>query len=100
MQHEVRRRFEFGCHQLGKGVSRVYYATNMYAEARKLSPQPSAKEVIYKLARHFSEEIKYAIIGRGIARMHQLIELLESFDNVGSINTTRIEGKEWKPRRT
>ena len=100
MQLEIRRRLKFGCHQLGKGVSRVDYAISMYTEARELSPQPSVKEIIYKLARHFSEEIKYAIIGRGIAEMDQLIELLESFDNVGAINATRNEGKEWKPRRT
>ena len=30
-----------------------------------------------ELARHFNEEVKYAIIGRGISRVEELIDLLE-----------------------
>ena len=50
--------------------------------------------MIQKLARHFNEEIKHAIIGRVITHVEQLIELLENFDKIGPSNTLRGENIE------
>ena len=85
-QHELRRRMEFGSHQEGKIGSRAEYAIRLYAEAKELRPIMSSKEIIQKLARHYNEEIKYAIIGRGIDDINDLVELLENFDRIGPIN--------------
>lgn len=56
------------------------------------------KEVIRKLARHYNDEIKYAIVGRGIGRSDQLIELLEEFDKIGSTNSSHFDHREWRNR--
>ena len=93
-QHELRRRLEFGCHQSGKTISRAEYAIRLYAEAKELRPSLSSIEIIQKLARHFNEEIKHAIIGRGISHIEQLIELLENFDKIGPSNASRGENRE------
>ena len=59
----------------------------------------TAIEIIQKLARHFNEEVKYAIIERGVSRAEEPIYLLENFDKIGPSNSGRGENKEWKVRR-
>ena len=76
--------------------SRSEYAIRLYAEAKELRPTISPGEIIQKLARHFNEEIKYAIIGRGISHIDDLVELLENFDRIGPINTNKEEAREKK----
>ena len=93
-QHELRRRLKFGCHQCRKTITRAEYAIRLYAEVRELRPSLSSIEMIQKLARHFNEEIKHAIIGRGISHIEQLIELLENFNKIGPSNTSREENRE------
>ena len=72
---------------------RAEYAIHLYAEARELRPMMSPGEIIQKLARHYNEEIKYAIVGRGIAHIDSLVELLENFDRIGPINTSMVKMK-------
>ena len=93
-QHELRRKLEFGAHSGGRGSSRTEYAIRLYAEAKELRPSMSSSEIIQQLARHYNEEIKYAIVGRGITRIDDLVELLENFDRIGPINGNRETEKE------
>ena len=93
-QHEIRRKLEFGNHQSERNASRAEYAISLYAEAIELSPPMTPIEIIQKLARHFNEEVKYAIIGRGISRVEELIDLLENFDKIGTRNSERGENRE------
>ena len=93
-QHELRRKLEFGSHQGEKMGSRAEYAICLYAEPRELRPMMSHGEIIQKLARHYNEEIKYAIVGHGIAHIDSLVELLENFDRIGPINTSKDEIRE------
>ena len=97
-QHELRRKLEFGRYQQGKMNLRAEYAIQLYAEAKELRPSLSSIEMIQKLARHFNEEIKHAIVGRGITHVEQLIELLENFDKIGPSNTLRGENIEPRQR--
>ena len=88
-QHELRRELEFGTHSGGRGGSRTEYAIHLYGEAKELRPSMSHSEIIQKLVRHYNEEIKYAIVGRGITRIDDLVELLENFDKIGPIYISR-----------
>ena len=54
-------------------------ATSVYVEAKELYPLPSDREVIQKLARHFNEEIKYAIIGAQVMPRNSLNHVVEFF---------------------
>ena len=92
-QHELRRKLEFGAHSEG---TRTEYAIRLYAEAKELRPAMSSNEIIQKLARHYNEEIKYAIVGRGITRIEDLVEILENFDRIGPINRNTEREREWK----
>ena len=85
---------EFGTHPGGREGSRTEYAIRLYAEAKELRSSMSSNEIIQKLARHYNEEIKYAIVGRGITRIDGLVELLENFDRIGPINKSREIEKE------
>ena len=49
----------------------------------------SPSEIIQKLTRHYNEEIKYAIIGRGIMHINELVELLQNIDRIGPINRSK-----------
>ena len=98
VQHEIRRKLEFGHHKPKKVTPRDEYAINLYAEVIELNPSLTAVEIIQKLARHFNEEIKYPIIGRGITRVEKLINLLEDCDKIGPSNSGG-ENKEWRVRR-
>ena len=53
--------------------SRTEYAIRLYAEAKELRPVMSPSIIIQKLARDFTEEIKYAIIGHGITHIDSLV---------------------------
>ena len=88
-QHELRQKLEFGSHIRDRIGSRTEYAIRIYAEANELRPTMSYGEIIQKLARHYNEEIKYPIIGRGIIHIDELIELLENFDRIGPNNINR-----------
>ena len=99
VQHEIRRKLEFGHHKAEKVTSKAQYAISLYAEAIELNPSLTAVEIIQKLSIHFNEEVKYAIIGRGITRVEELINLLEDFDKIGPSNSGREENKEWRVRR-
>ena len=90
-QHELRKKLEFGSHQGGRMGSRTEYIIRLYTEAKELRPIMSANEIIQKLARHYDDDIKYAIIARGIANINSLVELLENFDRIGSINMNKEE---------
>ena len=98
-QHEIRRKLEFGHHCPEKNTSRAEYAIRLCAEAIELNPPMTSIEIIQKLARHFNEEIKYAVIGRGISRIDELIDLLENFDKIGPSNSGRGDSKESRSRR-
>lgn len=70
----------------------------MFANVSELIPTPDEVEVIRKLAWHYSDEIKFAVIGRGINGCEQLIELLEEFDKIGGTNYNTNESREWRNR--
>lgn len=93
-QHEVRRKLEFGFYRGEKGISRAEYAISLYTVVGHLTAQIPIQEDIKKLSRHlhFSEKIKYAILGRGITQFPELINLFETFDSVGASNQ-RSENK-------
>ena len=96
LRHELKRKLEFGAHSGGRGGLRTEYAIRLYAEAKELRPSMSSSEIIQKLARHYNEEFKYAIVGRGITRIDDLVELLENFDRIGPVN---ISGEAEKERK-
>ena len=58
----------------------------------------SPSEIIQKLARHFNEEIKYAIIGHGITHMDNLVILLKNFDKIGPSYTNKGETRDGRIR--
>lgn len=95
-QHELRKRLEFGSYRPHIDKSRSEYATKLIAEAMDLIPAVNTQDMIRKLARHYSEEIKYAIVGRGVDSCEKLIQLLEEFDLIGYTNQS--EGRDWRHR--
>lgn len=92
--HEIRNKLEFGCFQLAKRQvsSRVRVSHVCKCE---LTPALESKEIIRELARHYRDEFKYTIVGRGIDRSEQLIELLKEFDKIGSTNSD-TDNCEWR----
>lgn len=98
VQHEVKKRLEFGYFQPLRDRSRAEYATKLFAQAGELIPPMDPRETIKKLARHFTDEIRYAVVGRGIHNCEKLIELLEEFDKIGNSNNKNTELYEQKQK--
>lgn len=98
VQHEIKKKLEFGTFKCNQDHSRAEYAIKVFATVNELTPPLEPREVITKLARHFNDEIKYAIIGRGIDRYEPLIELLEEFDRIGGSNPTAMEAREGRSK--
>ena len=86
-QHSVKAKLEFGSYQTGREGPITAYAIKIFREAKGLTPTLSVKAVISKLARHFNEEIRSTILGRPINTLEDLLELLDRFDNTGSLNS-------------
>jgi hypothetical protein len=97
VQYKIKERLEFGYYNPNKGKSRVNYTINLFSNAKDLIPPPTDKEVILKLSRHFNEDLRTAILARGINNLSVLLELLEAFDQAGQINRNKY-GREDHPR--
>ena len=90
-QYSVKTKLEFGSYRAGRDESMTAYAIKMFREARSLTPAPAIRKITSKLARHFNEEIRSAILGRPISTSEDLLELLERFDKTGPLNVHRPE---------
>lgn len=97
-QHNVRTKLEFGHHTPTDENPMVDYALDLYRQAKYLNPPPSSFEIIRKLSRHFTEEIRVCILSRSINNLEDFIELLETFDKTGQINSKRKDASENKPQ--
>lgn len=89
VQHSIRAKLEFGHYISSEESTMVDYALDLYREAKYLSPPPSNTETIRKLSRHFSEEIRSCILSRSVSNLQDFIDILETFDKTGPINSKR-----------
>lgn len=96
VQYETKRKLEFGHYVPSAETSMSTYAIKIFRDAKGLNPPLRDAEIIQKLSRHFNEEIRVAILGRHIQVLQDLLELLERFDNFGTLNSKRGESSKTK----
>lgn len=60
------------------------YAIKLFEVARELTPTPTNEKITPKIARHFSKEVRTAIVGRSITTLVGLLELFKRFDKSGA----------------
>lgn len=89
IQHQVRESLEYGWYNPESKQKRFAYAIHLIGIARELTPRLTEEQIIKKLARHFTEEIRGAILARGIRTTTALLDFLETFDQGGAINSQR-----------
>lgn len=46
--------------------------------------------------RHFADEIKYAVVERGVTTIQKLIKVLEDFDKIRASNNSRSGNRHWR----
>lgn len=61
----------------------------MIGNVRDLTDPIKDEETIQRLAKHFDESVRSAIISRSVTKVSELIELLESSDLGGPVNGSR-----------
>lgn len=88
-QYDLRRKLEFGFYNSRRSNSMCAYAMRLIGESRDLKPIIPDREIIKKLARHFSEDIKTSIICRGLNNIDDFLNLLQSLDRIGTVNSNR-----------
>lgn len=90
LQDKVKRHLEYGTYFVdGQRLTKAEYATRVIGNVRDLSEPISDQETIRRLAKHFDESIRTAILVRNVSRVSELIELLESNDLGGTVNASR-----------
>ena len=89
LQSRVRRELEFGYYRGDMGVNRSEYVLSLYNDVRMLDDMPNIGSIIDKFSRHFDEHVQAAVLSRGIPTMGGLIELLDTSDLIGDLNSYR-----------
>ena len=70
-------------------MTRGEYVLNLYNDVRMLDDMPSISLIIDKFSRHFDEHIQAVVLARGINTIDRLIELLDTSDQIGDLNSYR-----------
>ena len=84
-----RSRVELGYYRGDLGMTRSEYVLSLYNDVRMLDDMQSAALIIDKFSRHFDEHVQAAVLSRGICTMDGLIELLDTSDHIGDLNSYR-----------
>lgn len=88
IQAAFSRELEFGFYRAENNLSRSEYVIRIYNNVKYLSDMPTMTNIVDKLSRHFDESVQQAIISRGINDIDGVISLLDSMDQIGSLNST------------
>ena len=86
IRYQISKNLEFGWYNPRGKSTRVVYVIKMTTNARDLIQPMPKPEIINKQSRHFTEEIRSAIIMRGIKEFELLLELIELLDNNAPLN--------------
>lgn len=89
VQYDVREKLVFGIFDASLQQKHPQYAITQIGIARELQPPMSDKQIIASLARHFSEEVRNAIIMRDMRNVQDLLDFLDRLDQAGAVNTYR-----------
>lgn len=94
IQFSAKEKLEFGWHNPEGKQKRLAYALNALGIAREIRPPWSEQEITKKLSRHFSEDIRSAVVSRQINRTSDFLDLLAAFDQMGPLNSQRRKGEQ------
>ena len=89
VQYGVRENLDFGYHNTESKPKILAYTINLIGIAKELRPALSDSQIINKLSRHFTDEIRSAVIARGMNSLPIFLDLLEKFDQAGPLNYQR-----------
>lgn len=87
VQSKIRRDLEFGTYKAENNYSRSTYVMNLYNNVKHLRSAPEEAEIIEKLSRHFDEQTQVAILMRDTNTIKKLIQLLDTMDLAGTLNS-------------
>ncbi|XP_024946769.1 uncharacterized protein LOC112495244 [Cephus cinctus] len=88
-QYRISEKLEFGSFDENKKGSRVDYAIRIISNAKDIEPPIPEAQIITKMARHFDENIRSAILARGMKTTDEILDLLQRFDKIGPVNSRR-----------
>lgn len=89
IQNNIKMKLDYYWYDATKKQSRMGYALKMIGMARDLVPTPTENEIIHKIKRHFSEDVRTTIRTLGITTIPRLLDLLSSYDEEGPGNRER-----------
>ena len=85
----MRENLDFGYHNSESKQKRLTYAINLIGITKELRPALSDSQIINKLSQNFTDEIRSAVIERGMNSLPIFLDLLEKFDQAGPLNYQR-----------
>ena len=86
--NKIRRELEFWFYRADGQYTRSEYVMSLYNDVKMLSDAPATPLIIDKFSRHFDAGIQQIIITRHLQTIEELVELLDSLEQVGEVNVS------------
>ena len=77
IQRRVRDHLEFGKYHPSMNMTTTNYVLNVMAQVKHLTPPIEERDLVYKLARHFSERTRVAPTTRGVDTLEKFIMVVD-----------------------
>ena len=68
---------EFGKYHPSMNMTTTNYVLNVMAQVKHLTPPTEERDLVYKLARHFSERTRVATTTRGVDTLEKFIMVVD-----------------------
>ena len=81
-QDEIRDHLEYGKFDWHGQVSSIQYIERILLECRQLSPTITDKQLIRKIAKHFSRDVQLAVVTRGINTIPNFESLIVEYTQI------------------
>ena len=77
IQRRVRYHLEFGNYHPSMNMTTTHYVLNVMAQVKHLTPPIEERDLVQKLARHFSERTRVATTTRGVDTLEKFIMVVD-----------------------
>ena len=81
-QDTIRDNLEFGRYNWRGGINPIQYMERILLESRQLTPTIMDRQLIKKIARHYSKEIEITVITRGINMIPNFESLIVEYTSI------------------
>ena len=99
IQRRVRDQLEFGKYSSAMRISPGNYVLKVMAQVKYLTPPLEERDLVYKLARHFSDKTRVATVTRGVSTIEEFIMVIDECQDLErDLHRTQVRVENPYPR--